>query len=260
MSKSTNVSFHHGSVFVYSDDQLPQIRAVLQPKNSPAIVYPFHGVHFHWECSEHTIDGKHFALEAHFVHYNERHGDLNTAMSQENGLFVLGVLFEESDNDNEAIDSFLDFVRSQPVCIRWSDLFPNRSADFVSVYHYTDSMTRKSTCPNIVTWNLPTSLNHVSRRQIEEFQKLHSPSVTNNCAAAEPLNSTNDVQVYQIRGSSASSKLSRIMAGNSEYSGNVVDKASAASRNFVFVVSLSALGRMAVIYYFVLLSMYKKCT
>ena len=63
--------------------------------------YTLHSIHFHWSTddrfgSEHTVDGRSFPLEAHFVHV--RHGHtLSSATQAIDGLAVIGVNFELSD-------------------------------------------------------------------------------------------------------------------------------------------------------------------
>lgn len=79
--------------------------------NNSAIYFeggPLHGryivdnIHIHWgatnnnEGSEHAIDGKRFAAEAHIVSYNSRYGCIKSSMSKYDGLAVLSVVFEVS--------------------------------------------------------------------------------------------------------------------------------------------------------------------
>lgn len=61
-------------------------------------------VHFHWgtkKGSEHTIDGKSYALEMHIVNKNTV-----------GGVAVLGFFFEEGKIDNKNLDKFLNVALS----------------------------------------------------------------------------------------------------------------------------------------------------
>ena len=62
--------------------------------------YILDSFHFHWGSaengSEHTIDGKMFAAEMHFVHYNAKYGTKIAAIrsGDAKALAVIGILFE----------------------------------------------------------------------------------------------------------------------------------------------------------------------
>jgi carbonic anhydrase len=58
-------------------------------------VYTFFNFHIHWP-SEHTLDGESFPAELHIVHYNLKYGSIGNAISQPDGLAVVGVFFEVS--------------------------------------------------------------------------------------------------------------------------------------------------------------------
>ncbi|XP_054152801.1 carbonic anhydrase 2-like [Oppia nitens] len=67
--------------------------------------YMFNGLHFHWgtqdnKGSEHSIDNRFYALELHFVHYNQKYGSLNNSLTKPDGLLVLGVLAQLSQTSN----------------------------------------------------------------------------------------------------------------------------------------------------------------
>ncbi|WAR15734.1 CAH14-like protein [Mya arenaria] len=55
--------------------------------------------HFHWGAddtrgSEHAINGRHYPMEMHIVHYNRKYGNFTAALKPEDGLAVLGFFFE----------------------------------------------------------------------------------------------------------------------------------------------------------------------
>ncbi|XP_065559625.1 uncharacterized protein LOC136026840 isoform X2 [Artemia franciscana] len=62
--------------------------------------YEFEQFHFHWNLvdtadgSEHTIDGKGFPSEIHFVHRNSKYSSVTEALKKRDGLAVIAVLFE----------------------------------------------------------------------------------------------------------------------------------------------------------------------
>ncbi|WAR15737.1 CAH2-like protein [Mya arenaria] len=56
-------------------------------------------LHFHWGAdntrgSEHAINGRHYPMEMHIVHYNRKYGNFTAALKREDGLAVLGFFFE----------------------------------------------------------------------------------------------------------------------------------------------------------------------
>lgn len=67
---------------------------------------PLHGryivdnIHWHWgasndnDGSEHAIDGRKFAAEAHIVAYNSKYGNVESSLAQSDGIAVLGILYE----------------------------------------------------------------------------------------------------------------------------------------------------------------------
>ncbi|ELT87930.1 hypothetical protein CAPTEDRAFT_224291 [Capitella teleta] len=76
--------------------------------------------HFHWgtsnDCgSEHTVDGKMFASEAHLVHYNtDLFKDFGEAAQADNGLTVLGVFLKVGEKNHAGFQKVIDLVKSIP--------------------------------------------------------------------------------------------------------------------------------------------------
>lgn len=60
--------------------------------------YIVDNIHWHWGennmGSEHTINGKKYAAEAHVVSYNSKYGSIEQAFPQPDGLAVLAVFYE----------------------------------------------------------------------------------------------------------------------------------------------------------------------
>lgn len=74
--------------FNYADGVQPTISG--GPLRSET--YVFHSLHIHWR-SEHTVNGHFHDAELHLVHYNAKYGSLEQAVSQSDGLAVLGFLY-----------------------------------------------------------------------------------------------------------------------------------------------------------------------
>ena len=59
----------------------------------------FAQLHFHWGSyngvgSEHMVDGYRGPMEVHIVHFNAEYGTIENAVTESDGLMVLGALFE----------------------------------------------------------------------------------------------------------------------------------------------------------------------
>ncbi len=117
---------------------------------------------FHYHAlSEHTLDGKHFPLEVHFVH---KHSDTDFA--------VLGVLFVEGKG-NALFDKYLDKFpmtkgeyKSEDL-IDLLSLFPKDK----SYYHYDGSLTTPP-CSEVVNWYVLAEPLEASKEQIEKISKI----------------------------------------------------------------------------------------
>lgn len=124
--------------------------------------------HFHAE-SEHTVDGKHYPMEAHFV---------NT--SQDGRIAVIGVFFKEGA-ENKGFQEVLDDVNNEktdPITDLDEMIPANRS-----YYHYLGSLTTPPLNEN-VEWYVMKEPVEVSSEQIESFKKLYS----HNNREVQPLN------------------------------------------------------------------------
>ncbi len=117
---------------------------------------------FHYHAlSEHTLDGKYFPLEVHFVH-----------KANEKDLAVIGVFFEEGE-DNQLFTEFLanfpktegEFKSEQTIDL--SKLLP---AD-LDYFHYDGSLTTPP-CSEIVNWYVLKHKLTASAEQIMKFQAI----------------------------------------------------------------------------------------
>ncbi len=93
--------------------------------------YSFVQLHFHWGAddskgSEHTVDGVQYPLEMHMVHYNsDVYDSIGDAVTEENGLAVIGFLFDFSRPKMRSGALHVSFfVLFYYCCTRYPVLFP----------------------------------------------------------------------------------------------------------------------------------------
>lgn len=130
---------------------------------------------FHYHAlSEHTIDGKYYPIEVHFVH---KHSDTDFA--------VFGVMFVEG-KENDLFKKYLDKFPTQKgeyksdEIINLLDLFPKNK----SYYHYNGSLTTPP-CTEIVSWYVLRNPVEASKEQIEKLSNI----LNNNYRPIKSLNS-----------------------------------------------------------------------
>lgn len=120
----------------------------------------FELVQFHFHAwSEHTIDGVHYPLEAHFVN-----------KSQDGRIAVIAVFFTEG-KENVGFKEVIDDVsnhKNDPIN-DIQTMFPENK----SYYHYLGSLTTPPLIEN-VEWYIFKNPVEVSKSQIEAFKKLYS--------------------------------------------------------------------------------------
>jgi carbonic anhydrase len=129
--------------------------------------------HFH-SPSEHTVDGKHSAIEMHLVHQSEG-----------GKIAVVAVLIEEGE-DNPAFDAVWDFLpnaanreRKSSTTIDAAALLPNSH----QYYSYSGSFTTPP-CTEDVSWMVLTTPVELSKDQIEKFRAV----INGNNRPVQPLN------------------------------------------------------------------------
>jgi len=71
--------------------------------------FEFLSLHWHWgsvntQGSEHTLDGNHFPIELHVIHWNTKYNNFTEALGYSDGLAVLGFFYEISTADNTQLD------------------------------------------------------------------------------------------------------------------------------------------------------------
>ena len=129
--------------------------------------------HFH-APSEHTVDGKHYPVEAHLVH-----------KSEDGKLAVVGVFMKEG-NSNDFLETVWTHIPTQKgekvvygVSVNASVLPPEDK----SYYNYIGSLTTPP-CSEGVSWNVMRTPIEVSSEQIARFTAVYS----GNARPVQPLN------------------------------------------------------------------------
>lgn len=129
--------------------------------------------HFH-SPSEHTVDGKKYAIEAHFVH-----------KAQDDTLAVIGVFLKEGKPNNFIHLLWANLPEQEgeknitDISINASELFPTDK----SYYHYSGSLTTPP-CTEDVSWNVLKTPIEISARQIARFSSVYN----GNARPVQPLN------------------------------------------------------------------------
>jgi len=135
--------------------------------------------HAHWggensRGSEHTVDGKAFAAEIHFVHFNQKYGDFETAVDKENGLAVLGI-FAKVGKEHEELAKLTEVLEKIPFkddefpleSIRPESLLPKNR----SYWTYPGSLTTPPLYES-VTWIVFKQPIEISRLQLKMMRSL----------------------------------------------------------------------------------------
>lgn len=125
-------------------------------------------VHFHAE-SEHTVNGEHYPLEAHFVHEAE-----------DGRIAVIAVFFEVGEANTEFAKILAGVTQGQTAeVIDLTELLPTND----SYYHYLGSLTTPPLTEN-VEWYIMQQPLTVSQEQMAEFQTYYDE----NNREVQPLN------------------------------------------------------------------------
>jgi carbonic anhydrase len=128
-------------------------------------------MHFHLP-GEHTVDGKHFAMEGHLVHKSEA-----------GGLAVLGVLFE-SGKENPVLKELFDKLAKGEANNLGELTEPVNLAALLTtgVYRYEGSLTTPP-CTEGVVWSIYAETVELSDAQINTFASRY----TGNNRPVQPL-------------------------------------------------------------------------
>lgn len=129
--------------------------------------------HFH-SPSEHTINGKHYAMEVHLVHKNDE-GQLavvGVLMLPGKSRALLQTLFEQFPTDVNQ-EKVVQNMRVNP-----KDLFPRETP----YYHYNGSLTTPP-CSEGVAWFVMKTPIEVSAEQVSQFTAV----MHQNARPVQPL-------------------------------------------------------------------------
>lgn len=131
---------------------------------------PFHLTQYHFHTpSEHTVDGKRYPMEAHFVH-----------KAQNGRLAVIGVFFEEGEENAGLTEIEWILNDEMPLIVpHLFDLIPENK----SYYHYLGSLTTPSLDEN-VEWYVLKEPVSISKEQLHFFKDVHE----DNHREIQPLN------------------------------------------------------------------------
>ncbi len=171
-----NLIFNYSSSKIKLENNGHTIKAVPEPQN----YFTYEGkklnllqFHFH-SLSEHTLNGKHFPMEIHFVH-----------KSDDGSLAVIGVFVKEGE-ENSYFENF------------WENLPKNNSDEFEvedkielikllpddkQTFRYSGSFTTPP-CTEGISWFVISQPIEMSPEQINEFKKLYD----NNYRPLNPVN------------------------------------------------------------------------
>ncbi|RMF38358.1 MAG: hypothetical protein D6754_07685 [Alphaproteobacteria bacterium] len=118
-------------------------------------------IQFHFHApSEHTVDGNHLAMEAHFVH-----------RAEDGGLAVIAVMMVPGDL-NLLFRNIMALAPAKPATTPFIEFDPRELLPaFSRVWRYRGSLTTPP-CSEIVLWTVLRTPIEVSEADIEAFRKI----------------------------------------------------------------------------------------
>lgn len=142
--------------------------------------------HCHWgandeEGSEHTVDGRTYSAELHFVHYNmDKYHTFTKAARHPDGLVVMSVFIDATEDHHKhaELDKIVSQLKSVPLkgehaiikqAVRIENLLPSNR----SYWSYQGSLTTPPYLES-VTWFVLKHPIKCSQSQIEKFRSLKS--------------------------------------------------------------------------------------
>ncbi|KAJ8035887.1 Carbonic anhydrase 14 [Holothuria leucospilota] len=138
-------------------------------------------IHIHWgnannRGSEHSLDGRYFPAEIHFVHKLSRLS-MDQALNTPKGLAVLGAFIGIGQTDNPAYEPitaslagimYKNMSNSLPFRETLRKLLPQDVSQF---FRYDGSLTTP-TCNEVVVWTVYKNPVWISMRQMSSFRRL----------------------------------------------------------------------------------------
>lgn len=167
--------------------------------------YEFDQAHLHWGSrndagSEHTIDGKHYAMEMHLVFWNKKFENSMKAVEsgERDALAVLAILFKVDDK-NKQLDQLFKFfknVRQEGTHANYPNfpvygIIPKKRNKF---YRYHGSLTTPD-CNEVVAWTIFKEKMEISQKEMNRLRKLKHgllnetrTPISDNFRDAQPMN------------------------------------------------------------------------
>ncbi|XP_033467343.1 carbonic anhydrase 4a [Epinephelus lanceolatus] len=167
--------------------------------------------HLHWgnnggPGSEHTIDGEQYPMELHIVHMKHHYTDLKTALSDPEGVAVLGFFYDRSSGANRKYDPIINALRSIKTtgantslpAISLAQLIPPEQ-NLTTYYRYKGSLTTPG-CTEAVVWTVFENPIHLSIDQLRVFSELKFHDGQPMVGTFRPVQPLNGRQVYRSGG------------------------------------------------------------
>lgn len=139
--------------------------------------YRFVSYHYHWgledeEGSEHTINGKPYPFEGHFIFQNVKYKNISEALVQSDGLAVVGKLYSINqaaellpliDDFQQMIESDVQGTQFKPVeFLTFESIFGSQSFAYA---HYLGSLSTPP-CSEAVSWFVSLNVASISPMQV----------------------------------------------------------------------------------------------
>lgn len=159
-------------------------------------------IRFHWgndnsSGSEHSIDGQSYPLEVQLIHWNkDLYKNIGEAMTGENGMCIIALLCQVSDEDNEGLTPIIKLLSrdENKGCFSLevkSVIDPNEIIrDMNSYWTYQGSLTTPPLSEN-VTWVISQNIMGLSKKQMIGFRNVQNSSgepMADHCRPPCPLN------------------------------------------------------------------------
>lgn len=147
--------------------------------------------------SEHAINDQNYPLEVQLIHWNKSlYKNIGEAMGGENGLCIIGLLYQVSDDDNEGLMPIIKLLSREENkgCFSLevkSNIDPTCFIkDMTSYWTYQGSLTTPPMSEN-VTWIISEDIIKISEKQLSAFRNVRNSSgelMAGHCRPLCPLN------------------------------------------------------------------------